>query len=451
MSRPAELRRPARRDLGFGVRGIGRLWVLWLLLLLCLIPVMGYGAQVTQITALRVWSATEYTRVAIEAPRPLAFSLEAGEDRRRVSVVLEGVELNAVLESLPGRVSTADPLIEKATLERIGAGRVRMALTLRQDGRPHAFTLPPAAAYQHRLVLDVYPAAEPDPLQALLEELEREERGESPVVVVNPAPAVEAKVPAHAPGTAAAAPRPAKLAIDRLVTVAIDAGHGGEDPGAIGASGTREKDVTLAIARRLKTLVDARPGMRAVLVRDGDYFVPLHERVNKARKLHADLFVSIHADAFVKPHARGSSVYALSAKGATSAAARWLAKKENEADLLGGVSLDVADPYLKQTLLDLSQDGNIRHSVKLGQAVLARLGQLNALHKPRVEQAGFAVLKAPDIPSILVETAFLSNPGEEKKLKQASYQQKMAEAIFAGIHEYFETHPPQPRDKIALQ
>lgn len=444
MSRATEARRAALRDLAAGARGIGRLWVLWLLLLLCLIPVVGYGAATTQVTALRVWSATEYTRVAIESPRPLSFSLESGPDRRRVAVVLEGVEPNEVLQSLPGRVAASDPLIEKAALERVGPGRVRLELTLRQDGRPHAFTLPPAAAYQHRLVLDVYPAAEPDPLQALLEELEREERDQAPA---------PARVTA-APETARATPpaqRPARLAVDRLVTVAIDAGHGGEDPGAIGASGLREKEVTLAIARRLKSLVDAQPGMRAVLVRDGDYFVPLHERVNKARKLHADLFVSIHADAFVKPHARGSSVYALSAKGATSAAARWLAKKENEADLLGGVSLDVADPYLKQTLLDLSQDGNIRHSVKLGQAVLARLGQLNTLHKPHVEQAGFAVLKAPDIPSILVETAFLSNPGEEKKLRQVSYQQKMAEAIFAGIREYFAAHPPQTRDKIALQ
>ena len=449
MSRSAEVRRAALRDLAAGARGIGRLWVLWLLLLLCLIPVVGYGAAMTQITALRVWSATEYTRVAIEAPRPLSFSLESGPDRRRIAVVLEGVDPNEVLQSLPGRVAGSDPLIEKAALERIGPGRVRMVLTLRQDGRPHAFTLPPAASYQHRLVLDVYPAAEPDPLQALLEELEREERDQAAVAPM-PAPA---RVKA-APDSARAKPpaqHPARLSIDRLVTVAIDAGHGGQDPGAIGKSGLREKEVTLAIARRLKSLVDAQPGMRAVLVRDGDYFVPLHERVNKARKLHADLFVSIHADAFVKPHARGSSVYALSAKGATSAAARWLAKKENEADLLGGVSLDVADPYLKQTLLDLSQDGNIRHSVKLGQAVLARLGELNTLHKPHVEQAGFAVLKAPDIPSILVETAFLSNPGEEKKLRQSSYQQKMAEAIFAGIREYFATHPPQTRDKIALQ
>ncbi|MCC7547462.1 MAG: N-acetylmuramoyl-L-alanine amidase [Burkholderiales bacterium] len=421
-------------------------------MLLCLIPVVGYGAPRIEVKAVRVWTGTEYTRVAIEARQPLSFALETTQDPRRISMVLEGTELNAILESLPDRVSTADPLIANAQLQRIAPGRVRLSLTLRQEARPHVFTLPPAAAFAHRLVLDVYPAVEPDPLQALLDELEREER--------EPAPAPVAAAP-RAPGAGSAAdlgssarrpqPRTPKLTIDRLVTVAIDAGHGGEDPGAIGAKGTQEKDITLAIARRLKTLVDAQPGMRAVLIRDGDTFVALHERVSKARKLHADLFVSIHADAFVKPHARGSSVYALSAKGATSAAARWLAKKENDADLIGGVSLDVADPYLKQTLLDLSQDGNIRHSVKLGQAVLARLGELNTLHKPRVEQAGFAVLKAPDIPSILVETAFLSNPGEEEKLKRASYQQKMAQAIFAGIQAYFGEHPPQPRDRIALR
>ena len=274
MSRSAEVRRAALRDLAAGARGIGRLWVLWLLLLLCLIPVVGYGAAMTQITALRVWSATEYTRVAIEAPRPLSFSLESGPDRRRIAVVLEGVDPNEVLQSLPGRVAGSDPLIEKAALERIGPGRVRMVLTLRQDGRPHAFTLPPAASYQHRLVLDVYPAAEPDPLQALLEELEREERDQAAVAPM-PAPA---RVKA-APDSARAKPpaqHPARLSIDRLVTVAIDAGHGGQDPGAIGKSGLREKEVTLAIARRLKSLVDAQPGMRAILVRSGDYFVRLH-------------------------------------------------------------------------------------------------------------------------------------------------------------------------------
>jgi len=428
------------------------LWLLWLLMLLCLIPVVGYGRQPVDVKAVRVFTSPEYTRVAIEAQQPISFSLETVEDPRRLSLLLEATELNGILESLPARVPSTDPLIAKAELERVGNGRVRLSLLLRQDARPHTFTLPPAAAFGHRLVLDVYPASEPDPLQALLEELDREEASPPPAPVAAAPRTADTGPATNFGGAAGKAQRaPAKLAINRLITVAIDAGHGGEDPGAIGPKGTQEKDVTLAIARRLKVLVDAQPGMRAVLVREGDYFVALHERVNKARRLRADLFVSIHADAFVKPHARGSSVYALSAKGATSAAARWLAKKENEADLLGGVSLDVADPYLKQTLLDLSQDGNIRHSVKLGSAVLARLGELNTLHKPRVEQAGFAVLKAPDIPSILVETAFLSNPGEEEKLRKASYQQKMAQAIFAGIREYFEEHEPQPRDRIALQ
>jgi N-acetylmuramoyl-L-alanine amidase len=185
------------------------------------------------------------------------------------------------------------------------------------------------------------------------------------------------------------------------------------------------------------------------LIRDGDYYVALHERVSKARRARADLFVSIHADAFVKPHARGSSVFALSKRGATSAAARWLANKENEADLIGGVKLDVPDPYLRETLLDLSQDGTIHHSIKLGAAVLAELGELNTLHKPRVEQAGFAVLKAPDIPSILVETAFISNPSEEKKLRDTAYQEKIASAIFSGIRKYFAANPPTLHDKLA--
>ena len=231
-----------------------------------------------------------------------------------------------------------------------------------------------------------------------------------------------------------------------MITIAIDAGHGGEDPGALGRSGTQEKDVTLAIARKLKERIDREPNMRAVLTRDGDYFIPLQMRVHKARRVNADLFVSIHADAFVKPHARGSSVFALSERGATSAAARWLAKRENEADLIGGVNLDVKDRYLKQTLLDLSQTATINDSLKLGKAVLSELGEINTLHKAQVEQAGFAVLKAPDIPSILVETAFISNPEEEAKLRSDAYQEKMAEAIFQGIKRYFAKNPPLARD-----
>ena len=235
----------------------------------------------------------------------------------------------------------------------------------------------------------------------------------------------------------------------RLVTVAIDAGHGGEDPGARGSNGTLEKEVTFSIAKRVKAKIDQEENMRAVLTRDGDYFVPLGARVVKARKVSADLFVSIHADAFNKPDARGSSVFALSENGATSAAARWLAKRENDADLIGGVNIDVKDKYLKQTLLDLSQTATINDSMKLAKAVLSELGGINTLHKGAVEQAGFAVLKAPDIPSILVETAFITNPEEEARLGDDAYQDKIAEAIVAGIKRYFANNPPLARSKLA--
>ncbi|HEY0336283.1 MAG TPA: N-acetylmuramoyl-L-alanine amidase, partial [Burkholderiales bacterium] len=236
----------------------------------------------------------------------------------------------------------------------------------------------------------------------------------------------------------------------RLITIAVDAGHGGEDPGARGRSGTQEKDVTLAIARKLKERIDREPNMRAVLIRDGDYYVPLNARVQKARRVNADLFVSIHADAFVKPHARGASVFALSERGATSVAARWLAKRENEADLIGGVNIDVKDQYLKQTLLDLTQTASINDSLKLGKAVLSELGEINALHKGAVEQAGFAVLKAPDIPSILVETAFITNPEEEGKLRSDTYQHKMAEALVQGMKRYFSKNPPLARETLVM-
>ncbi|MBI1965139.1 MAG: N-acetylmuramoyl-L-alanine amidase, partial [Betaproteobacteria bacterium] len=258
-------------------------------------------------------------------------------------------------------------------------------------------------------------------------------------------PTPVARPSSPAPSTPAGKPEAA-----RLIIVAVDAGHGGEDPGAKGRGGTYEKNVTLAIARKLKARIDEEPNMRAVLIRDGDYYLPLQMRIAKARRVKADLFVSVHADAFIRPHARGSSVFALSESGATSAAARWLAKRENEADLIGGVNLDVKDPYLKQTLLDLSQTATINDSLKLARSVLDAIGGINDLHKPHPEQAGFAVLKSPDIPSILVETAFISNPDEEKRLKNNAYQDRMAEAIFAGIKRYFAKKPPLARDKMVL-
>jgi N-acetylmuramoyl-L-alanine amidase len=251
------------------------------------------------------------------------------------------------------------------------------------------------------------------------------------------------------PGPSTDKPKKDRL-VDRLVIVAVDAGHGGEDPGARGKHGTREKDVTLAIAKRLKAAIDNEPNMRAVLVRDGDYFVPLGQRVFKARRVNADLFVSIDADAWVRPDARGSSVFALSEKGATSTAARLLAQKENQSDLIGGVNLGVQDPVLARTLLDLSQTATISDSIKLGRHVLSQLGDVNALHKASVEQAGFAVLKAPDVPSILVETAFISNPEEEQRLKDGGYQDKLAAAVLGGIKRYLAANPPLARSKMAI-
>jgi len=234
-----------------------------------------------------------------------------------------------------------------------------------------------------------------------------------------------------------------------MVTIVLDPGHGGEDPGAVGRGGSYEKHVTLSVAKRVKAKIDAVPNMRAVLTRNADYFIPLGQRVSRARRLQADLFVSIHADAFLKPTARGSSVFVLSERGASSSAARWLAQRENEADLVGGVNLDRADPWLARTLLDLSQTATSQDSIKLAKDVLTELGTVNTLHRSGVEQAGFAVLKAPDIPSILVETAFISNPDEERRLNDEAYQDRLADAIVRGIRRYFAKNPPLARYKLA--
>jgi len=313
--------------------------------------------------------------------------------------------------------------------------------------KPSVFPLAPVGEYKHRLVLDIYPAKPLDPLLALLAPKA------DPIGEIASAPSEPAKVevpplPVVKMDPAKPAPK-AKPKVERLVIVAIDAGHGGEDSGARGRRGTREKDVTLAIARRLKSRIDQEPNMRAVLVRDADYYVALGDRVAKSRRVQADLFVSIHADAWVRPDARGSSVFALSERGATSTAARMLAQRENQSDLIGGVNFGVKDPVLARTLLDLSLTATINDSLKLGKAVLAELGDVNDLHKTSVEQAGFAVLKAPDIPSILVETAFISNPEEEKRLKDSAYQEKIASAILGGIKRYLAQNPPLARSKVA--
>ena len=388
------------------------------------------GSAEAQVISTRIWPARDYTRVTIESKNELKYTLFALKNPERLVLDFEGADLSPALAELHGKVTTGDPYIEKLRVGRNRPGVLRVVLDLKVEVNPQAFALKPIAEYSHRLVLDLYPLVAPDPLAALIEQSD--------------------KAPAPAPPPAAVTtPRPQPEKVQRLAIIVIDAGHGGEDPGALGRLGSREKDITLMIAKRLKALVDAEPNLRALLTRDDDYFLPLHVRVEKARKVKADLFVSIHADAFVRPNARGSSVFALSERRATSEAARWLAKKENEADLIGGVSLDVKDRYLARTLLDLSQTATLDHSLRLGRSVLRELGQVNALHKARVEQASFAVLKAPDVPSILVETAFISNPEEEKRLNDEAYQDRLARALLGGIRQYIAKHPPRPHGPLA--
>ncbi|HYC46728.1 MAG TPA: N-acetylmuramoyl-L-alanine amidase [Burkholderiales bacterium] len=403
------------------------------------------AAATVAVSGTRVWPAADYTRVTFESATALQHRLFTLDSPDRLVLDLENVELGPVLSGLADKIAESDPYVKAVRVGRFKPGTIRLVFDLKASVKPQIFPLPPVGTYGHRLVLDLYPLVPPDPLIAFLDryQAQRESgtgpQGETAPGVSDMPPAAAKEVPA------AIKSRPAST---RLITIAIDAGHGGEDPGALGRAGTQEKDVTLAIARKLKERIDREPNMRAVLTRDGDYFIPLAMRVQKARRVNADLFVSVHADAFVKPHARGSSVFALSERGATSAAARWLAKRENDADLIGGVNLDVKDRYLKQTLLDLSQTATINDSLKVGRAVLSELGEINALHKPHVEQAGFAVLKAPDIPSILVETAFISNPEEEARLRSSAYQAKFADALFQGIKRYFAKNPPLARDRL---
>jgi N-acetylmuramoyl-L-alanine amidase len=341
------------------------------------------------------------------------------KDPERLVLDLEVAEIAPALADLQAKLSPDDPHIAGLRVGRNRPGVVRLVLDLKAEAKPQVFTLKPIADYGHRLVLDVYPAVPLDPLAQLIEEVQKSRPADRP-------------------------------SIARMATIVIDPGHGGEDPGAIGRRGSREKDITLAIARRLKSLVDAEPNMRAVLTRDGDYFLKLDVRVEKATKLKADLFVSIHADAYVRPHARGSSVFALSDRRATSELALIIARKENQSDLIGGVKLQGKDDHVKRTIIDLTQTATIDYSLRLGKSVLQHLGGVNTLHKARVEQASFAVLKHPEVPSILVETAFISNPDEEKRLNDHAYQDRMARAILDGIRDYIARHPPRPGSPLAL-
>lgn len=402
-------------------------------------------ATAMQILAVRVWPADDYTRVTIENDAELKATHFLVKDPNRLVVEIEGLTLNTTLKELVAKIQTNDPYIKQVRVGQNRANVVRLVFDLKAEVNPQVFSLKPVANYQHRLVFDLYPANPIDPITAMIEKGEWHKDSASEKSVVEATPP---KLEAPSKTTPKAIESETAGTQIRMITIALDPGHGGEDPGAIGAMGSREKDVVLAIAKRLKTKIEELPNMRVMLTRDADYFVPLQTRVSKARSVQADLFVSIHADAFVEASARGSSIFVLSEKGASSSAARWLAKKENAADLIGGINIKGQDKHLASVLLDLSTSAQINDSLKLGKAVLKEIGGINRLHKGAVEQAGFAVLKAPDIPSILIETAFISNPEEEAKLSDEAYQEELAAAIVKGIKKYFAKNPPLARGRV---
>ena len=460
-------------------------------------------ARGATILAVRVWPAPDYSRVTIESDAPLKTTQLFVGNPPRLAVDIDGIDLNAALKELVAKVQSDDPTIAGIRVGQFAPGVVRLVLDLKQTAKPQIFTLLPVAAYQHRLVLDMYPSVVADPLEALIAERigapqtatprdpasVREQAAPGAVgdplgeliaqhaagsaagsavggsvggaVVKAPAgpakptaPAVASTAPAAAASTgrsARSSGSDANARTDRLIIVALDPGHGGEDPGAVGPGGTREKDVVLRLAHQLRERINGTTingnAMRAYLTRDADFFVPLHVRVQKARRVQADLFVSLHADAFYTPRPQGASVFALSQGGASSSAARWMADKENKADLIGGLNVASRDAEVQRALLDMSTTAQIKDSLQLGSAMLGEIGRVGKLHKPRVEQASFAVLKAPDIPSVLVEAAFISNPEEEARLNDDKYLAQLADALVRGIEGYFSRNPPLARSR----
>jgi N-acetylmuramoyl-L-alanine amidase len=357
------------------------------------------AAQV-DVLGVRMWQAPDSTRLVFDLSAPVEHQLFTLENPDRIVLDLKHAELSHPLPQLDG----AKSLLKGIRSGEHGKNNLRIVLDMLQHARPKSFLLKPNNAYGNRLVIDLYHKDKVASKPKVEKQLTRGQRD---------------------------------------IVIAIDAGHGGEDPGAHGHRGTREKDVVLAIARRLETLVRNEPGMRPVMIRNGDYYISLRKRIQKAREHRADMFISIHADAFRNPKAHGSSVYALSKRGASSEAAKWLANSENEADLIGGVSLDDKDDLLASVLLDLSQTATIEASLDIGTDILSGLKRIGKVHKSRVQQAGFVVLKSPDIPSVLVETAFISNPTEERKLLTSRFQNKMAHAMMRGIRNYFTRYPPE--------
>ncbi len=436
-------------------------------------------ARGATIFTVRVWPAPEYSRVTIESDGALKTQQLFVPSPPRLAVDIEGITLNPALKELVAKVRADDPNIAGVRVGQFTPNVVRLVIDLKLPIRPQVFALTPVAAYQHRLVLDLYPVQETDPLEALIaQRLQDSTRSNTPAdplgdLIVQHAQKSGSQSAASTPqnatqsiakssdSTRASGQNDSKAsakteappsATDRLIIIALDPGHGGEDPGAIGPGGTREKDVVLRLAHLLRDRINATSvngnAMRAYLTRDADFFVPLQVRVQKARRVQADLFVSLHADAFFTPDPQGASVFALSQGGASSSAARWMAAKENKADLIGGLNVKNKDATVQRALLDMSTTAQINDSLKLGKTLLGEMGRVGKLHKARVEQAGFAVLKAPDIPSVLVEAAFISNPTEEAKLNSEEFLTRLADALMRGIEGYFSRNPPLARNRI---
>ena len=437
------------------------------------------------IFAVRIWPAEEYTRVTIESDGKLEAKQFFVASPPRLAVDIEGIELNPALRELVGQVKYDDPFIAGLRVGQNAPGVVRLVLDLKQAALPQVFSLPPVAAYQHRLVFDLYPAKPVDPMEELIADRLGEKQTNAGAAAAGAAATAprdplgeliaqkggkKADLPATStpsvvtntivggatfktPSASNTPKNAAASKTDRIIVIALDPGHGGEDPGATGPAGTREKDVVLQVAHKLRERINASAvngnPMRAFLTRDADFFVPLNVRVEKAQRVKADLFISIHADAFTEARAKGASVFALSEKGASSASARYMANKENSADLVGGLNVKAKDAQVQRAILDMSTTAQINDSLKLGTNLLGEIGGFAKLHKPRVEQAGFAVLKAPDIPSVLIETAFISNPEEEERLRDEGYQNKLADAIMRGIERYFAKNPPLARTRTS--
>lgn len=430
---------------------------LWLLT--AVFSVMSSMVQAAEVILANLQQHGSQVQVELLLDQQVKYRVFTLDNPFRVVIDMDAVAISPTLKALPFQLDAQHPYLSKIRIAPFTEHTTRLVFDIKSDIKPLVTDMN-AGSSQQRLAISIAPAtgsAEPAAVTPVLtpskqlQEVPPANSDEKPAEPATPS-ATTKEAASETPAVAATMEKPVDKPVvadkpkqakpgQKLITIAVDAGHGGEDPGARGANGSHEKNITLAIARKLKQQIDAEDNMQAILIRDGDYFVPLGDRVKKARAAKADLFISIHADSFVNSTAKGSSVFALSERGATSAGARYLAKKENAVDLIGGVSLDTRDMDLARTLLDLSQTATIHDSIRMGKAVLGRIAKINTLHSKYVEQAAFAVLKSPDIPSILVETAFISNPDEEARLNDDGYQDKLVNAILTGVKSYVATNP----------